>query len=76
MIWGVFAARNVSVANEMFSRNDRIDFIEEALRLARKAAGARGDTYYAVIEFSNPVQAEALLGYGNWSKAHDISNPL
>jgi 2-hydroxychromene-2-carboxylate isomerase len=32
VIRGVFAARNVSVANEMFSRNDRIDFIEEALR--------------------------------------------
>jgi acyl-homoserine-lactone acylase len=28
----------------------------------------RGDTYYAVIEFSTPVHAEALLGYGNWSK--------
>jgi len=27
-----------------------------------------GDTYYAVIEFSQPLHAEALLGYGNWSK--------
>lgn len=27
----------------------------------------RGDTYYAVIEFSSPIHAEALLGYGNWS---------
>ena len=34
-----------------------------------KAAGRAGDTYYAVIEFSTPVHAEALLGYGNWSKA-------
>ena len=33
-----------------------------------KAEIMRGDTYYAVIEFSNPVHAEALLGYGNWSK--------
>ena len=33
-----------------------------------KAEISRGDTYYAVIEFSNPVHAEALLGYGNWSK--------
>ena len=27
-----------------------------------------GDTFYAVVEFSNPIHAEALLGYGNWSK--------
>jgi acyl-homoserine-lactone acylase len=33
-----------------------------------KAQGVNGDTYFAVIEFSNPVRAEALLGYGNWSK--------
>lgn len=33
-----------------------------------KAAGERGDTFYAVIEFSTPVHADALLGYGNWSK--------
>jgi len=33
-----------------------------------KAEIRSGDTYYAVIEFSNPVHAEALLGYGNWSK--------
>jgi acyl-homoserine-lactone acylase len=33
-----------------------------------KAEGVRGDTYFAVIEFSNPVHAEALLTYGNWSK--------
>ena len=33
-----------------------------------KAQGRAGDTYYAVIEFSTPVHAEALLGYGNWSK--------
>jgi acyl-homoserine-lactone acylase len=33
-----------------------------------QAAGATGDSYYAVIEFSTPVHAEALLGYGNWSK--------
>jgi acyl-homoserine-lactone acylase len=30
--------------------------------------GVSGDTYFAVIEFSNPVHAEALLSYGNWSK--------
>jgi acyl-homoserine-lactone acylase len=33
-----------------------------------KAAGVAGDTYYAVIEYSTPIRAEALLGYGNWSK--------
>ena len=33
-----------------------------------KAPGISGDTYFAVIEFSNPVHAEALLSYGNWSK--------
>jgi acyl-homoserine-lactone acylase len=33
-----------------------------------KAQGASGDTYFAVIEFSNPVRAEALLSYSNWSK--------
>jgi acyl-homoserine-lactone acylase len=33
-----------------------------------KAEIVHGDTYYAVIEFSTPVHAEALLGYGNWSK--------
>jgi acyl-homoserine-lactone acylase len=33
-----------------------------------KAQGISGDTYFAVIEFSNPVRAEALLGYGNWSR--------
>jgi acyl-homoserine lactone acylase PvdQ len=34
-----------------------------------KAQAVSGDTYFAVIEFSNPVRAEALLSYGNWSKA-------
>jgi acyl-homoserine-lactone acylase len=34
-----------------------------------KTEATRGDTYYAVIEFSKPIHAEALLGYGNWSKA-------
>jgi acyl-homoserine-lactone acylase len=33
-----------------------------------KAAIRSGDTYYAVIEYSTPIRAEALLGYGNWSK--------
>jgi len=33
-----------------------------------KTEGTHGDSYYAVIEFSTPVYAEALLGYGNWSK--------
>ena len=33
-----------------------------------KAEGVHGDTFYAVVEFSNPIHAEALLGYGNWSK--------
>jgi acyl-homoserine-lactone acylase len=32
-----------------------------------KAEAVAGDTHLAVIEFSNPVKAEALLGYGNWS---------
>ncbi|MGE3519342.1 MAG: penicillin acylase family protein [Vicinamibacterales bacterium] len=33
-----------------------------------KTEGIGGDTYFAVIEFSTPVHAEALLSYGNWSK--------
>jgi acyl-homoserine-lactone acylase len=33
-----------------------------------KTEATRGDTYYAVVEFSTPIRAEALLGYGNWSK--------
>ena len=33
-----------------------------------KAQGVHGDTFYAVVEFSRPIHAEALLGYGNWSK--------
>ncbi len=28
-----------------------------------------GDTFYAVVEFSDPVRGEALIGYGNWSRA-------
>lgn len=34
-----------------------------------KATIQGGDTFYAVIEFSNPPKGEALLGYGNWSRA-------
>jgi acyl-homoserine-lactone acylase len=34
-----------------------------------KAQGISGDTYFAVVEFSNPVHAEALLSYSNWSRA-------
>ncbi|HUR34062.1 MAG TPA: penicillin acylase family protein [Vicinamibacterales bacterium] len=33
-----------------------------------KVEGIAGDTYFAVIEFSTPVHAEALLSYGNWSR--------
>jgi acyl-homoserine-lactone acylase len=33
-----------------------------------KAQGIHGDTFFAVVEFSTPIHAEALLGYGNWSK--------
>ncbi|HYA16891.1 MAG TPA: penicillin acylase family protein, partial [Bryobacteraceae bacterium] len=33
-----------------------------------KAQGRAGDTFFAVVEFSTPIHAEALLGYGNWSK--------
>jgi acyl-homoserine-lactone acylase len=33
-----------------------------------KAQGVHGDTFFAVVEFSTPIHAEALLGYGNWSK--------
>ena len=33
-----------------------------------KAQGVSGDTYFAVVEFSNPVHAEALLSYSNWSR--------
>ena len=28
-----------------------------------------GDTFYAVVEFSDPLRGEALLGYGNCSRA-------
>jgi acyl-homoserine-lactone acylase len=34
-----------------------------------KTQAVSGDTFFAVIEFSTPQRAEALLGYGNWSKA-------
>ena len=34
-----------------------------------KAEAVHGDTYAAVVEFSDPVRAESLLGYGNWSRA-------
>jgi acyl-homoserine-lactone acylase len=33
-----------------------------------KAVIEHGDTFYAVVEFSKPQRAEALLGYGNWSR--------
>lgn len=33
-----------------------------------KASAIGGDTFFAVVEFSNPVRAEGLLSYGNWSK--------
>jgi acyl-homoserine-lactone acylase len=33
-----------------------------------KTQGIHGDTFFAVVEFSTPIHAEALLGYGNWSK--------
>jgi acyl-homoserine-lactone acylase len=33
-----------------------------------KTEAISGDTFFAVIEFSTPQRAEALLGYGNWSK--------
>lgn len=33
-----------------------------------KTEAVSGDTFFAVIEFSTPQRAEALLGYGNWSK--------
>ncbi len=34
-----------------------------------KAQGIHGDSYQAVVEFSSPVRAEALLTYGNWSRS-------
>lgn len=37
-----------------------------------KTEGVAGDTYFAVIEFSTPVHAEALLSYGNWSKTGSV----
>jgi len=33
-----------------------------------KTQPVHGDTFFAVVEFSSPIHAEALLGYGNWSK--------
>jgi acyl-homoserine-lactone acylase len=33
-----------------------------------KAVIEHSDTFYAVVEFSKPQHAEALLGCGNWSK--------
>jgi acyl-homoserine-lactone acylase len=34
-----------------------------------KTQAISGDTFYAVTEYSTPQRGEALLGYGNWSKA-------
>jgi acyl-homoserine-lactone acylase len=34
-----------------------------------KVEAVSGDTFYAVIELPTPQRAEALLNYGNWSKA-------
>ncbi len=34
-----------------------------------KTQAVAGDTFYAVLEYSVPQRGEALLGYGNWSKA-------
>ncbi len=34
-----------------------------------KAEAVHGDTYAAIVEFGSPVRAEALLSYGNWSRA-------
>jgi acyl-homoserine-lactone acylase len=33
-----------------------------------KTEAVHGDTFFAVVEFSTPQRAEALLGYGNWSR--------
>ncbi len=33
-----------------------------------KAVIEHSETFYAVVEFSTPQHAEALLGCGNWSK--------
>ena len=44
-------------------------FLEiDAAMVDGKAQGRAGDTFFAVVEFSQPIHAEALLGYGNWSK--------
>ena len=34
-----------------------------------KAEAVHGDTYAAIVEFGPTVRAEALLSYGNWSRA-------
>ena len=34
-----------------------------------RAAIVHGDTFYFVVEYSTPIKCEALLGYGNWSRA-------
>ncbi len=39
-----------------------------------KAAAVQGETYVAVIEFSDPVRAEALLSYGNSSQPNSPHN--
>lgn len=34
-----------------------------------KGVGADGDSYVAAIEFSTPLRAQSLIGYGNWSQS-------
>jgi acyl-homoserine-lactone acylase len=36
----------------------------------RKFQGVGGDTFIAIVEFSNPIKAKVLLTYGNSSEPH------
>jgi acyl-homoserine-lactone acylase len=72
VLWGdVFRFRRGNVdlpGNGAPSALGAIRTVDPGPWLNGKAEGVRGDTYFAVIEFSTPVHAEALLTYGNWSK--------
>lgn len=73
ILWGdVLRFRRGSLdlpGNGAPSRLGAIRTVDPGTFVNGKAEGVAGDTYFAVIEFSNPVKAEALLGYGNWSRA-------
>lgn len=72
VIWGdVMRLRRGSLdlpGNGAPSRLGAIRTVDPGPFVNGKAEGVQGDSYFAVVEFSTPVRAEALIGYGNWSK--------